>query len=237
MNYLSIYNAIIDRAISQKRRKYKLDNIFYVYYEKHHITPKCLGGTNLKENLVLLTASEHFVAHQLLVKIYPNEYKLVFALRMLCGNNKNSRRSNKEYSWIKQLHAEKMSLMQKGKPGKGYKFSKGHTLSQGTNNGMSGKTHSVETKELLSLLAKSRLPESYDFARLPKTDSHKENMRTAKQIRRYKLISPNGTESIFNRVQDASKFSGVSVGVLVKLAGNRYGADHCRNWKIFAMII
>jgi 5-methylcytosine-specific restriction endonuclease McrA len=29
------------------------------YTENHHIIPKCLGGSNLKENLVNLTACEH----------------------------------------------------------------------------------------------------------------------------------------------------------------------------------
>ena len=106
-----------------------------------------MGGTNDKNNLVLLTGKEHFTAHQLLVKIYPAEYKLVFALRSLCGRkNKNHIRNNKEYSWIRNLHAEKMSLLQRDKPGKGYKFSKGHTLSVGENNGMYGKNHTLDIR-------------------------------------------------------------------------------------------
>jgi hypothetical protein len=39
------------------------------YYEEHHILPYSLGGDNSKENLVLLTAREHYLAHYLLVKI------------------------------------------------------------------------------------------------------------------------------------------------------------------------
>lgn len=49
------------------------------YYEVHHIIPKCLGGSNSKENLVLLTGREHFLAHYLLTKIYPENEKLLFA--------------------------------------------------------------------------------------------------------------------------------------------------------------
>lgn len=33
------------------------------YSEKHHIIPKSLGGNNKKENLVSLTAREHFVTN------------------------------------------------------------------------------------------------------------------------------------------------------------------------------
>ena len=39
------------------------------YFETHHIVPKSLGGTDDKNNLVNLTAREHYIAHLLLVKI------------------------------------------------------------------------------------------------------------------------------------------------------------------------
>ena len=54
------------------------------YKEWHHIIPKCLGGSNCKDNLVLLTLREHFLAHWLLCKIYPEEWKLYFALFQMC---------------------------------------------------------------------------------------------------------------------------------------------------------
>lgn len=47
------------------------------YHERHHIVPKCLGGTNKKENLIDLFAREHFVAHELLAKENPDNEKLV----------------------------------------------------------------------------------------------------------------------------------------------------------------
>jgi len=39
------------------------------YFEKHHIIPKSLGGTDDCSNLVKLTAKEHFICHRLLVKM------------------------------------------------------------------------------------------------------------------------------------------------------------------------
>ena len=39
------------------------------YTEKHHIVPKCLGGSNHKYNIVPLTAREHFICHWLLTKM------------------------------------------------------------------------------------------------------------------------------------------------------------------------
>ena len=52
MNYQKIYNQIIERAKNRQLEGYK---------EKHHIIPRCLNGNNDKENLVKLTAREHFL--------------------------------------------------------------------------------------------------------------------------------------------------------------------------------
>lgn len=54
-----------------------------IYTEKHHIVPRCMNGTNSDENLVVLTAKEHFVAHHLLCKIYPKHPKLWFAFNAM----------------------------------------------------------------------------------------------------------------------------------------------------------
>jgi len=51
MNYQIIYDNIITRAITESRYK-STDQ----YFECHHIVPRCMGGSNKKTNLVLLTA-------------------------------------------------------------------------------------------------------------------------------------------------------------------------------------
>jgi len=70
MNYQKIHNQIINRA---------KDRLLEDYSEKHHIIPRCVNGTNAKENLVYLTPEEHYVVRQLLVKMYPQNHKLIFA--------------------------------------------------------------------------------------------------------------------------------------------------------------
>lgn len=88
MDYNKIYTHLINRALDECR--IKCDNI---YYEKHHIIPRCLNGSNDKTNLVLLTAREHFIAHKLLCKIYPDNDKLQYALwAMINLNNSNQSR-------------------------------------------------------------------------------------------------------------------------------------------------
>ena len=103
MNYEKIYNQIIEKAKLENR--IKNDNI---YYERHHIIPKCLGGTNKKENLVLLTGKEHYMCHKLLTYIYPNNAKLVFALwAFMNGFNKSrSIRSAREAAAIRVSHRD-----------------------------------------------------------------------------------------------------------------------------------
>lgn len=49
------------------------------YHERHHIVPKCMGGSNDKENLIDLFAREHFEAHRLLALENPENEKLVYA--------------------------------------------------------------------------------------------------------------------------------------------------------------
>ena len=96
MNYEKIYKQIVERA---KNR------VLDCYTEKHHIIPRCMGGSDEKDNLVRLTAREHFICHKLLVQIYPNN-KLKFALWSMCRRaNKQNRYvpSSREYESIKLL--------------------------------------------------------------------------------------------------------------------------------------
>ena len=81
MNYKRIYDDLIGKAQSEDRSKGG-----DIYYEAHHIIPKCMGGEGLERqwkthpNIILLTAREHFVAHLLLASIYPDNTKIQYAL-------------------------------------------------------------------------------------------------------------------------------------------------------------
>lgn len=47
--------------------------------ERHHILPRCLGGTDNPQNLVDLTIGEHYTAHKLLAIENPDNLKLQYA--------------------------------------------------------------------------------------------------------------------------------------------------------------
>lgn len=44
------------------------------YLEIHHIIPRCIGGKDVESNIMLLTYSEHCMAHYLLTKIFDYAY-------------------------------------------------------------------------------------------------------------------------------------------------------------------
>jgi len=66
-NFLEEYYEIIENA-----KKNKYDG----YTEKHHIIPRSLGGDDNKDNLVDLTAEEHYLCHYLLTEITEGLSKL-----------------------------------------------------------------------------------------------------------------------------------------------------------------
>jgi hypothetical protein len=99
MDYQRIYNQLVKRAQNRTLEGYK---------EKHHILSKCLGGDNSEENLVELTAREHFLCHMLLCEIYPNDIKLYHALWMMSNIKK---RKNFQYKdFISSRQYEKLKI-------------------------------------------------------------------------------------------------------------------------------
>lgn len=116
------------------------------YCEKHHILPSALGGSNKKDNIVYLPASDHFKCHQLLTQITENtdNSKMWSALwRMMNKQSKTQKRTydicSIEYETARQKHAEAHSIRQTGK-----------------NNSFFGKKHSDETRKKMSNAKKGK---------------------------------------------------------------------------------
>jgi hypothetical protein len=86
MNYKKHYDLLIQKYGLQDKPDY--------YVERHHIVPKCIGGSDNKDNLVYLEARHHYMAHALLAKSHSDNPKLVHAYWMMCnavGNAKQPR--------------------------------------------------------------------------------------------------------------------------------------------------
>ena len=84
MNYKKHYTLLIEKHGTKDKPE--------GYSERHHIVPKCIGGSDDEDNLVYLSARCHFLAHALLSKIY-TDTKLLTAYWLMAnaaGNKMNS---------------------------------------------------------------------------------------------------------------------------------------------------
>jgi hypothetical protein len=87
MNYIECYNRLVESRQILGRSKGT-----GVYYEKHHIVPRWLNGKDTKDNLVLFTAKEHYIAHLLLWKHYRDRPSALAFHKMTKSTNKNQQR-------------------------------------------------------------------------------------------------------------------------------------------------
>ena len=170
MEYQKHYNRLIERAKSR---------ILEGYIEEHHIIPKCLNGSNDKSNLVKLTPEEHFVAHQLLIKIYPGVSGLVYGVRMMCfGGNRN----NKWYGWLKRKYSESRINYRHTEETK-KKISRARIDNPASNHTTS---HSEETKKKISDSVKRTKTEEMNKAHSIKmsgrklSEEHKQKIRESR---------------------------------------------------------
>lgn len=126
MNYKKIYDKLMEHRLNNPPKD--------IYTETHHIIPKCMGGTDDKDNLVRLTAREHYLAHALLFKHYKTS-KLAHAWFSMLRWDKNQKRyftsSQHEKAKLAHINALKQTMT-------------------GENNHFHGKTHSKETRKLIS---------------------------------------------------------------------------------------
>jgi hypothetical protein len=95
MNYQKHYNILMERSPKTK--------IKGVYLERHRILPGCMGGKYVIGNIAYLTPEEHYLAHMLLVKIYPNNIKIIYAANRMRTLN------NKQYGWLRKYHSPLVS--------------------------------------------------------------------------------------------------------------------------------
>lgn len=68
-----------EKLIAKARARGGVDG----YKERHHVTPRSIGGADEPENIVELTAREHLIAHLLLWKSDPRNFKLIHAAMLM----------------------------------------------------------------------------------------------------------------------------------------------------------
>lgn len=135
--YSNWYYAIIRKASDENRIKLKRNDENFIYYEEHHIVPRSLGGSNDENNIVKLTAKEHFICHILLCKMLEgkDKRKMLFALKCMKNmqNLVQHRYTSKLYEYYKKDISMAYHIQLKGK----------------SNFKLKGKPRSLEVKEKL----------------------------------------------------------------------------------------
>ena len=193
MNYQKIYNSIIDRA-KQRRWTRKTAG---TYVEQHHIIPRSLGGSNNKNNLVFLTAREHFIVHWLLYKISTgiDKSKMASAWMRMCDSNNFVVRYSKNYEKARQAMAVEMS---KNNPMKNPEISsivstKLKGLMVGSRNGFFGKKHTQST--LFSVSGDNHYTKKEGYVSQPLTENHKAAISRANKGRSRQDLSERNKEN------------------------------------------
>lgn len=198
IKYLNRYNRLIDF--------YKL-NLCEGYVERHHIIPKCMGGSNEVDNLVLLPLKAHYLAHYILHKAYPDNTNLAhaFACMSLCSEKHVRVFSSKQYEKMKRARSTALkgksrpewvkNKIRKPKSNKeNYRKPKTQTHKENISNGLKGKkkspTHIANMVNSQREYQQSRTKE-FEIRRINILNEYAASGMTRKQFAEYAGINYN----------------------------------------------
>jgi hypothetical protein len=130
MKLNNIYLTLLENEVGGLRKKFLLNLISKRiqepfkgdYVERHHIIPKSWGGPDIKENLVILSAREHFLIHYVLANSSINDIKktnMIYALNRMMHSTPSIYKSRYIpnsifYENARKLHSENMRKKMKG---------------------------------------------------------------------------------------------------------------------------
>ena len=160
------YNEFIDNILSTRGRFACGEE----YHERHHIVPKCMGGSNDEDNLIDLYAREHFMAHKLLAQENPNNKELIYAWHCMSVvkryNVDRYELSPEEYEESRIAYSNMISQVMKER------------LSIPENNPFYNRRHSDEAKRIIGEKSKERLsnPENNPMFGKHQTDESKKKI-------------------------------------------------------------
>lgn len=145
MDYEKVYSAICKRGQIRKLKG---------YVEKHHIIMKSHGGSNDSSNITTLTAREHFLAHWLLARIFPKDYKAQAAFKMMTdvGYGRRYIPSSRTIAEAREAAAKLDSISKLGKKKPREQVEKGANSRRGTH-----QTDLTKTKIALALAGRVRI--------------------------------------------------------------------------------
>ncbi len=219
-----------------------IDNKYYVWYkqlvsiknrvldcytEKHHIIPRCMGGDDSVENLVILTARAHYIAHLLLTKCTSSVYKqkMSYALWNMVNRDNGERTSSTNYSNVRTKHAKMLS-----------------ENNSGSGNPMFGKQVSIETRQKISSKTKGGKRSIETRERISNANKGSNNpMFGIKKSEEFILASsmrmsennPMKKEDVVNKIKDTKKNTINCFSVLEQLFKRVKADDYYSNPELY----
>jgi hypothetical protein len=234
--YTIWYFRIIENAKSQKRTK---DHNF----ERHHIIPRCMNGTDDNDNLVYLTHREHYVCHLILCKMVQDRqllFKLVKAVLFM----QNTRIvTSRQYEFIKlyshqvgtdhPLHGRPISQSHKAnisKAQKGTRIGQDNPMF-----GMSGEKNPCSRAVIIAGITYASLKLAAEALNVH-TDTIKYRIRTkddyayASERTRNIKPAPKKPVMIDGIRYDSRKEASVALQMLPETVGHRLKSPNFPNW-------
>ena len=141
------YDEFINEILSNRGR-FACGN---EYHERHHIVPKCMGGSNDEDNLIDLFAREHFEAHRLLGLENPGSDELVYAWACMAWvkseNQDRVKITPEEYEEVRKKYSEMLSQRYVGENNPMYGVSPKERMDEETYNVWKQKVIEFNTSE------------------------------------------------------------------------------------------
>lgn len=240
MNYQNTYNALVEKAKARGLDKSQHEG----YFEIHHIIPRCLGGSDEKDNLVMFTGREHFISHMLLWKAYPEEVSLMRAAMLMSSFWRDSfggvgvRTSSRLYEVLREEYAVAVSQQVSGENNPF--FGKKHTedsiqkmkdwwaSNPDHNQRMVGYKHTEEALAKMSAFQSNRPPMS-DETKKKISDVHlgkpkkPEAIEKTRQFNIGKKKSPEARQKMSDSRKGLPWTEAQRIGITAAL---KYGEDH-----------
>lgn len=202
--YIQFINAILTK---------RPENVKFEYSERHHILPKSMGGSNNKENLIYLSYREHYLAHYMLAKAFPN-HNIVFALfyMMNKSNNRNSHLYENAKNLIHNMKYKRI-IMNNGIIEKYVYITEIDTYAQ--NGFIQGRLpFSDESKIKMSKSQKAKYTEDNNYINPMTGRKHSEQMKTTLSKSRTGIGNPsygkkwlnNGYENVYVYPEQISQY-------------------------------
>ena len=237
IKYFNLYLRLIKRC--QLMTQEELSG----YNEKHHILPRCLGGKDSKDNLILMPIRYHIVSHLILAEIYPENIKLLYAVNLIFHGTELKQNTVSKYyssrliSKIKEFNNQSLSGVFSDK-----EKERRRLLTSGSKNGRArkiisqsgiiygslseaSKENNIPYMTITKWLSGEISSHGWRYLEGEKTDFSNRNTENSSK----KVKSPDGT--IYKSIKDASNLNNIPYTTLRYWLSGRVKENH--GWEYY----